>query len=114
MSASESSTLQPNTPVPNQQPIDTSKVPLLGEGFQEATGHPNSISGESSDTEAEVGETRVEGKKSSKRRLFGFGKKKKDDDKTKGKKMDEQTMKESAGNASIPIAQPVAQRVPVS
>jgi len=114
MSASESSTLHANTPVPSQQPINTSKVPLLGEGFQESTGHQNSLSAESSDTEAEVGETTVEGTKSSKRRLFGFGKKKKDDDKTKGKKKDVQAMKLSAGNASIPIAQPIPQRAPVS
>jgi hypothetical protein len=112
MSASESSTLHPNTPVPSQQPTNTSKVPLLGEGFQESTSHPASKSTDNSDVDGDVGETTAEGTKSGKRRLFGFGKKKKDDDKTKAKKKDEPVTAAPTGHTDIPIAQPVAQRAP--
>jgi len=112
MSASESSTLHPNTPVPSQQPTNTSKVPVLGEGFQESPSHPVSKSAESSDFEADGGETSAEGTKAGKRRLFGFGKKKKDDDKTKGKKKDEPVTSAPTSHTDIPIAQPVAQRAP--
>lgn len=113
MSASESSTLHPSTPVPSQQPTNTSKVPLLGEGFQETTGNPILKSAESSDIEADDGEIAGEGTKSGKRRLFGFGKKKKDDDKVKGKKKDGSLTSVSAASADITIAQPIAQRAPV-
>ena len=111
MSASESSTLQPNTPVPAiQQPADTSNVPLLGEGFQESTSASVSKSAGSSDVESSVGEGTNECTKSGKRRLFGFGKKK--DDKTKGKKS-EAIPSVIASNGSTPIAQPAARRVPM-
>ena len=114
MSASESSTLHPNTPVPPvQQPANTSKVPLLGEGFQESSRSSVSKSTDSSDAEVEEsGETNGEGTKIGKRRLFGFGKKK-DDDKTKAKKKNESIPAGAAGNANPPIAQPVARRVPI-
>ena len=112
MSASESSTLVPSTPIPTtRQPANTSKIPLLGEGFQEATNRPVSKSAESSDAEPNVGETADDAQRS-KRRLFGFGKKKKADDKAKGKKKDESGTVVATSNADIPIAQPTAQRVP--
>ena len=113
MSASEASTLQPNTPVPvAQQQTNTSKVPLLGEGFQESTTNAVSKSANSSDIEPDVDETTGEdGAKNGKRRLFGFGKKKKEDDKTKMKKNGEPLPGVLVGNESTtPIAQPTAQR----
>jgi hypothetical protein len=111
MSASESSTLQPNTPVPAAQPpTNTSKIPLLGEGFQESTNSPVSKSTDSSDIEEEEGgETTGEGGLG-KRRLFRFGKKK-DDDKTKTKRKGDVPANLTAGNFSTPIAQPIARRV---
>jgi len=113
MSASESSTLHPSTPVPAQhQSTNTSKVPLLGEGFQESTAHPASKAVESSDSELDLGETTGEGTKTGKRRLFGFGKKKKDDDKAKVKKKDATAPSVAVGNANVPIAQPTARRIP--
>lgn len=111
MSASESSTLQPNTPVPGQQTTNTSKVPLLGEGFQESTGRPVSKSVESSDTEADAGDGTGDGTRG-KRMLFGFGKKKKDDDKLKGKKKNDSVTTAPTGHADTPIAQPIPQRAP--
>lgn len=105
MSASEASTLQPNTPVPVAQQTNASKVPLLGEGFQETKRNPKSKSADSSDIEPEAGET----EKSGKRRLFGFGKKK--DEKGK-KKADNAPEMNTGNNAKTPIAAPVAQRVP--
>jgi hypothetical protein len=116
MSASEASTLHPNTLVPvGQQQANTSKVPLLGEGFQESTGGSVPKSADSSDIEAEVDEGTGEGAKSGKRRLFGFGKKKKnEDEKNKAKKTDVSTPAVVAGNGNMtPIAQPVAQRHPI-
>lgn len=108
MSASEASTLQPNTPVPaQQQSANASKVPLLGEGFQETKRIPVSKSAENSDVELES----QEGGKSRKRGLFGFGKKK-DDDKAKGKKKAESDVNVNAGNTQTPIAAPVARRLP--
>jgi hypothetical protein len=104
MSASEASTLQPNTPVPVAQQTNTSKVPLLGEGFQETKRTPKSRSADSSDIEPDAGENG----KSGKRRLFGFGKKKEE----KGKKKAESAPNTNAGNAKTPIVAPVAQRVP--
>lgn len=109
MSASESSTLHPNSPVPSQQPTNTFKAPLLGEGFQESAGHLVTKSAEGSDIEG-IDATAGEGTKSGKRKLFGFGKKKKDDDKTKWKKKDDALASTSAVNAEVPIAQPVAQK----
>jgi hypothetical protein len=110
MSASESSTLHANTPVPAAQaPVNTSKVPLLGEGFQETTRTPASKSTDSSDAEEEVDE---KGAKLGKRRLFGFGKKK-EDDKTKGKKKNDLTPIMNLGNSTTPIAQPIARRFPL-
>jgi hypothetical protein len=65
--------------------VNTSPVPVLGEGFQESKTVPSPKLGESSDS----GEDEVLGDgKPSKRRLFGFGKKK-DIIKGKGKKKDE-------------------------
>ena len=112
MSTSESSTLQPNTPVPAAHPpTNTSKIPLLGEGFQESTNSPVSKSTDSSDVEEEEegGETTGEGGPG-KRRLFRFGKKK-DDDKTKTKRKGDVPVNLTAGNFSTPIAQPIARRV---
>ncbi|KAF4633594.1 hypothetical protein G7Y89_g4520 [Cudoniella acicularis] len=110
MSASEASTLQPNTPVPvNQQSPNTSKVPLLGEGFQEMKRTSVPRSTDNSDIEQE-GTTSQEGGKSGKRRLFGFGKKK-DDDKAKGKKAESAPGMTNVGVAQTPIAAPIAQRV---
>jgi hypothetical protein len=112
MSASESSTLHPNTPVPPaQQPTNTSKVPLLGEGFRESSRSSVSKSTESSDVEADAGETTGEGAKIGKRRLFGFGKKK--DDKTMAKKNSEPIPSVAAGDTNPLIAQPIAQRVSI-
>ena len=105
MSASEASTLQPNTPVPAAQIANTSRVPLLGEGFQETKRTPKSTSTDSSDIEPDTGETTV---KSGKRRLFGFGKKKEE----KGKKKAESAPNTNTGNSKTPIAAPVARRVP--
>jgi hypothetical protein len=113
MSTSESSTLQANTPVPAAQPpSNTSKVPLLGEGFQESTRTSISKSADNSDAEEDFAKTGGQGVKQGKRRLFGFGKKK-EDDKTKGKKRVEQTSVANLGNTTTPIAQPVARRVPI-
>lgn len=103
MSASEASTLQPSTPVPAAPPASGSKVPLLGEGFQEVKRTPISKSADSSDVENDVAET--DGKHG-KRRLFGFGKKQKE----KGKKETNIAPTSNTGNAKIPLAAPVAQR----
>jgi hypothetical protein len=112
MSASESSTLHANTPVPAAPaPSNTSKVPLLGEGFQETTRTSTSKSSLSSDGEEDFTEAGGEGVKHGKRRLFGFGKKK-EDDKTKGKKKGEQAPTVNLENTTTPIAQPIARRIP--
>ena len=111
MSASEASTLHANTPVPaGSQNI--SKVPLLGEGFQESTRSSTSKSADSSDAEEGINETSGEGVKQGKRRLFGFGKKK-EDDKTKGKKKSEPTPALNLVNSTTPIAQPFPRRLPL-
>jgi hypothetical protein len=113
MSASEASTLHANTPVPAAQALsNTSKVPLLGEGFQETTKTSTSKSTDSSDAEEDVDETGGEGVKQEKRGLFGFGKKKQDD-KTKGKKKNNLAPIVNLGNSTTPIAQPIARRIPV-
>lgn len=111
MSASEASTLQPNTPVQGSHPVaNTSKVPLLGEGFQETKRTSVPRSADNSDVEQE-GTTTSEGGKQ-KRRLFGFGKKK-DDDKSKGKKKVEPTPSVNVGIAQAPMAAPVPRRAPL-
>jgi len=92
MSASGSSTLQPSTPVPPGQ--QSTKIPVLGEGFQESAGQPVSKSTEGSDVELE---NTGDAGKHSRRKLFGFGKKKKED-KSKSRKNDDT------------IAQPAAQK----
>jgi hypothetical protein len=103
MSASESSTLHANTPVPTgQQSITTSKAPLLGEGFSVPVKQSSSKSEEGSDVDADVGNSVNGGSKSGKRRLFGFGRKKADE-KTKGKKKDD-------GGASMNIGSPPLMR----
>jgi hypothetical protein len=113
MSASEASTLHANTPVPAAQaPSNTSKVPLLGEGFQETTRTSTSKSADSSDAEEEVDDAGGEGVKQEKRGLFGFGKKKQDD-KAKGKKKNNLAPIVNLGNSTTPIAQPIARRIPV-
>ncbi len=110
MSASESSTLHANTPVPAAPaPSNTSKVPLLGEGFQETTRTSTSKSADSSDAEEEFQEPGTEGVKQGKRRLFGFGKKK-EDDKTKGKKKGDLAPIVNLGNSTTTIAAPVERR----
>ena len=77
MSASESSTVQPNTPAPAIEiPANAPKVPVLGEGFQETPRDAVSKTADSSDAEQEAVEGTGEGAKTGKRRLFGFGKKK--------------------------------------
>lgn len=113
MDASEPSTLTPSTPTPAvQQPTNTSKVPLLGEGFQESTsGQASKPAGsDTSDVDVEGGEVTTGGTKAGKRRLFGFGKKKKNDDKTEEAKEDD-SGQSTAANGDIPIAQPTAKRV---
>jgi hypothetical protein len=111
MSASEASTLQPNTPDQASHPsTNTSRVPLLGEGFQETKRTSLSRSADNSDVEQE-GQATTEGGKPGKRRLFGFGKKK-DEEKTKGKNKTGSGATMTIGNTSMPIAAPVAQRVP--
>ncbi|KAB8295281.1 hypothetical protein EYC80_007189 [Monilinia laxa] len=98
MSASESSTLHANTPVPTgQQSITTSKAPLLGEGFTVPTNQTSSKSGGSSDIDADADDSGSGTAKSGKRRLFGFGRKK-NDEKTKGKKKDDGSL---VGNAPL-------------
>lgn len=113
MSASESSTLHASTPVSaTQQQSFTSKVPLLGEGFQESKFKRTPVSrpAENSDVEQSEEDTTHEGSKFGKRRLFGFGKKK-GDEKAKGKNA-ESTPNTSSANASPPLAAPVAQKAP--
>ena len=114
MNASEASTLTPSTPVPTaQQPTNISKVPLLGEGFQESTSHqvPRSTGSDSSDVDLSGAEITAGGGKAGKRRLFGFGKKKKDDEKAKEGSEGESMVNGTAATADVPIAQPTAQRV---
>lgn len=111
MSAYETNTAQCGAPVSTAQaPTNAPSVPVLGEGFQESTRDTKTRTADSSDAEAESGEPTGEGAKGGKRRLFGFGKKK--EDKSKGKK-GEQIPSVIVGNATTPIAQPVAQRPPV-
>ncbi|EMR83580.1 hypothetical protein BcDW1_7846 [Botrytis cinerea BcDW1] len=104
MSASESSTLHANTPVPTgQQSTTTSKAPLLGEGFKGPTNQTLSKPGENSEVDVDAGDSASGTAKSGKRRLFGFGKKK-TEEKVKGKKKDDGTL---AGNA--PLTRPLQQ-----
>jgi hypothetical protein len=113
MNTSEASTLTPSTPVPTaHQPTNTSKVPLLGEGFQESTSRQvsRSIGSDSSDVDVPGVEITAGGLKAGKRRLFGFGKRK-DDEKAKCTSEDETIPNGTATAADIPIAQPTAQRV---
>ncbi|KAH7419991.1 hypothetical protein BKA64DRAFT_31078 [Cadophora sp. MPI-SDFR-AT-0126] len=113
MSASESSTLQPNTPIPAiETPTNAPKVPVLGEGFQETPRDAVSKTADSSDAEQEAVETTGEGAKTGKRRLFGFGKKK-GDEQTKGKNKGESATSAVTSNATTNIIQPVARRPPV-
>ncbi|TAQ89386.1 hypothetical protein B7494_g2263 [Chlorociboria aeruginascens] len=112
MSASEASTLQSNTPVPGGlQSTTNSKIPLLGEGFQETPTKPLSKSADNSDVDADIGDVSGKESKSGKRRLFGFGKKK-DDDKTKSKKKGDPNV--ATNIVQTPIAQPTARRAPQS
>ena len=86
----------------------------MGEGFQESTSSSVPKVEDSSDIEADYEEGSGEGAKGGKRRLFGFSKKKKDDDKTKAKNGNESTPGVVADNGNMtPIAQPVAQRPPI-
>jgi hypothetical protein len=111
MSASETSTVQPNTPVPSTQAHATiPKAPFLGDGFQGSTRKLVSQSTDSSDIEPEDGQMTNEGLKLGKRRLFGFGKKR-GDDKGKAKKESAAVQLAVASNATTAIAQPVARRV---
>jgi hypothetical protein len=71
-----------------------------------------SKSADSSDAEEDFEKTEGDGVKQARRRLFGFGKKK-EDDKTKGKKKSELAPVTSLGNFTTPIAQPVARRIPL-
>jgi hypothetical protein len=80
---------------------NTSRVPVLGEGFQESKPSAVSQSAESSDTEQAAPQ---EDAKLGKRRLFGFGRKKDDNNKRKNKVELEQTGRTS--NATDSTAQP--------
>lgn len=114
MNTSEASTLTPGTPIPAHPSTSISKVPLLGEGFQESSNPqvPRSTGSESSDVDLDGVEIIAGGTKAGKRRLFGFGKKKKDDEKAKGAKEGKSASNGvAAATADIPIAQPIAQRV---
>jgi hypothetical protein len=92
--------------------MNASNVPLLGEGFQESTNYATSKSVDSSDAEQDKGGEEVnDGTKLGKLRLFGIGKKK-ENDKTKGLKRDAIPAM-NANNATTPIAQPVARRIPL-
>ena len=113
MNTSEASTLTPSTPVPAQQPTSISKVPLLGEGFKESTSRqaPRPGGSDSSDVDHDGVEITAGGARAGKRRLFGFGKKRKDDEKSKGAQESESAQNGTAATADVPIAQPIAQRV---
>jgi len=84
MGASEEPVLEADNVGPNPQIANSSRVPILGEGFQESSPTlSNSI------RSSDVGQDDTEkDPKTGKRRLFGFNKKK-DDGKSKGKKKDE-------------------------
>ncbi|KAK0108265.1 hypothetical protein ONS95_003083 [Cadophora gregata] len=113
MSASESSTLQPNTPVPAiETPTNAPKVPVLGEGFQETPKDAVPKTADSSDAEQEAIETTGEEAKTGKRRLFGFGKKK-GDEKTKVKDKGETAASAATIHATTNIVQPIARRPPI-
>ncbi|KUJ15776.1 uncharacterized protein LY89DRAFT_538210, partial [Mollisia scopiformis] len=113
MSASEASTLQPNTPVPPaSQTSSTPKIPLLGEGFQESTKKTVPRSADSSDVECDEDDVTGEGAKHGKRRLFGFGKKKEADKMKERKKTDFPPAKVAA-SSNAPLAQPIARRLPL-
>jgi len=71
-----------------------------------------SKSADNSNAEDDFLETGGEGVKQGKRRLFGFGKKK-EDDKTKGKKTNEPTPVLRGNTTNPPIAQPIARRAPI-
>jgi hypothetical protein len=113
MSTSESS-----TPVPAEQVrTNASRIPLLGEGFQETTNRVasrnSSRSADPSDVGSDVDETTHEGAKHGKRRLFGFGRKK-EHDKTKDKKKSSEHLPAAGagGVGTVVIQQPTARRVP--
>lgn len=111
MSTSETSTLQPNTPVPPAlASAPTSKAPMLGEGFQETTRKFISHSTDTSDVEYEDGQENSEGSKHGKRRLFGFGKKK-SSDKGKARREHEGIYSSATDVVTTQIAQPIARRV---
>lgn len=115
MSASESSTLHPNTPVPatQQRPI-ASRVPLLAKRQPESEGTSPSKPADSSDIGSGIDEATSEGVKKGARRLFGFDNKKKEDDKTKGKKKGPSVPGVTAGNENTtPIAQTAAQKAAI-
>ncbi|KAI9048572.1 hypothetical protein LZ554_007405 [Drepanopeziza brunnea f. sp. 'monogermtubi'] len=104
MSAPESSTLQPNMPVPGAStPTNVPNVPLLGEGLPERP-QPDVCEANGSD----VGE--AAGMKNGKRRLFGF-RKKKEESKAKGKKKGDAAI--VASSASTITSQPVPRKVPL-
>jgi hypothetical protein len=84
--------LRPAQAVSISQSGDITPVPVLGEGFQES--HPIPASASTDSSEAENGVAAEDGKPT-KRRLFGFGRKKKDD-KEKGKKKDDGKQTEQA------------------
>ncbi|EKD13699.1 uncharacterized protein L3040_005680 [Drepanopeziza brunnea f. sp. 'multigermtubi'] len=104
MSAPESSTVQPNTPVPGARtPTNVPNVPLLGEGFPE---RPQPVLCEANGSDVEE----AAGMKNGKRRLFGFGKKK-EESKAKGKKKGDAAI--VASSASTITFQPVPRKVPL-
>lgn len=95
MSALETDTPQTSNINAKVQSEEKAAVPVLGEGFQEAPADNATKSPESSDDEGE--EVIVDGVKS-KRRLFGFGRKR--EDKGKGKKKVEHTLDLSRKSAA--------------
>ncbi|RFU30965.1 hypothetical protein B7463_g5360, partial [Scytalidium lignicola] len=115
MSTSESSTLQANTPVAtNSESTLPTKVPTLGEGFQEPAKKLSTKPTDDSDSDLEV-DGKVEPTdpaKARKRRLFGLGKK--IEDKMKGKKGESSLQDNPAGrNTKEVIAQPVPRKFPL-
>lgn len=110
MSASETSTLQPNTPVPDvpQQSTSSVKTPILNRDVQESSvtkSGPRSAG--LSDVEGAVGET-SENTKSGRRSFFGLGKKKADN-KLNIKKKDGNTLASSSDQMNSAVDSPLAE-----
>lgn len=107
MSTAEDKSLPPGETEPTKLP--SKAVPVLGEGFQESKPLETSNSAESSDAEAEQ-DTAQDGSKLSKRRLFGFGRKKDE----KGKKKIDSTPASKTINTTGSAIQPQVVRAAIS